>query len=106
MSETQNIKYSKPMTKQKLLEHLQDIEWDNFEVKIAKTDIPKDNIQMVSSALSNVRSQPKFGNRCDMCFGCVYNCPQKALQPTWGAFQIDKNGYDIRLMYQNSIKRL
>ena len=42
MSETQNIKYSKPMTKQKLLEHLQDIEWDNFEVKIAKTDIPKD----------------------------------------------------------------
>ena len=61
------------------------------------------NIQMVSSALSNVRSQPKFGNRCDMCFGCVYNCPQKALQPTWGAFQIDKNGYDLRLMCKESV---
>jgi ferredoxin len=61
------------------------------------------NIQMESSALSNGQSQPKFGNRCDMCFGCVYGCPQKALQPTWGAFQIDKNGYDLRLMCQNSI---
>ena len=27
----------------------------------------------------------------------------KALQPTYGAFQIDKNGYDIHSMYQNSI---
>ena len=30
------------MNKQQLLEHLQDIEWDNFEVKTAKTDVPKD----------------------------------------------------------------
>lgn len=30
------------MNKQQLLQHLQDIEWDNFEVKTAKTDVPKD----------------------------------------------------------------
>jgi hypothetical protein len=29
------------MTKQQLLEHLQDIERENFEVKAAKTDVPK-----------------------------------------------------------------
>ena len=57
------------------------------------------NIQMESQ--TGVHIKPKFGNRCDMCFGCVYNCPQNALQPTWGAFQIDKNGYNLRLMYQN-----
>jgi ferredoxin len=56
------------------------------------------NIQMESSTYSNVRRQPKFGNQCDMCLGCIYGCPQKALQPTLGAFQIDKNGYDLRFM--------
>ena len=61
------------------------------------------NIQMESLALSKVQNKPKFDDRCDMCLGCVYNCPQKALQPTWGAFQIDKNGYNLRLMCQNSI---
>jgi ferredoxin len=60
------------------------------------------NIRMENQTLSDVHPKPQFGNRCDMCCGCVYNCPQKALQPTWGAFQIDKNGYDLRLMRQNS----
>ena len=63
------------------------------------------NIQMENQTESEVHSKPKFGNRCDMCLGCIYNCPQKALQPAWGAFQIDKNGYDLRLMYQNTILR-
>ncbi|MDR0560717.1 MAG: ATP-binding protein [Prevotellaceae bacterium] len=40
------------MTKQKLLEHLHDIEWDNFEVKTASTDVPKDVCETVS-AFSN-----------------------------------------------------
>ena len=40
--------------------------------------------------------KPKFGGRCDMCLGCVYNCPQKALRPTYGAFQVDKNGYNFK----------
>jgi len=56
------------------------------------------NIQ-IDSAL---HAKPKFGNRCDMCLGCIYNCPQKALQPTYGAFQVDKNGYDLRFMCQNA----
>jgi len=55
------------------------------------------NIQLESQV-----HKPKFGNRCDMCLGCLYNCPQKALQPTYGAFQVDKNGYDLRLMIQNA----
>jgi len=62
------------------------------------------NIQMENQGLSGEHGKPKFGNQCDMCLGCVYNCPQKALQPTWGAYQVDKNGYDLRLMYKNSIK--
>ena len=60
------------------------------------------NIQMEKQDLSDIHARPKFGNRCDMCLGCVYNCPQKALQPTYGAFQADKNGYDLRLMCQNA----
>jgi ferredoxin len=39
-----------------------------------------------------------IGTRCDMCLGCIYNCPQKALQATKWAFQIDKKGYDLQLM--------
>jgi ferredoxin len=46
--------------------------------------------------------KPKIGSRCDMCFGCIYNCPQKALQATYGAFQIDKKGYNLRLMCKNA----
>ena len=62
------------------------------------------NIKMESQTSLEGEQQlkPKFGNRCDMCLGCIYNCPQKALQPTWGSSQIDKNGYDLRLMYKNS----
>ena len=37
------------MNKQQLLQHLQDIEWDNFEVKTARTDIPKDIWETVSA---------------------------------------------------------
>jgi len=59
------------------------------------------NIQMENCNLTDLCPKPKFGNGCDMCLGCVYICPQKALQPTWGASQIDKNGYDLYLMLQN-----
>ncbi|MDR0368364.1 MAG: putative DNA binding domain-containing protein [Bacteroidales bacterium] len=40
------------MTREELLEHLRDIEWENFEVKTAKTDVPKDVWETVS-AFSN-----------------------------------------------------
>ena len=59
------------------------------------------NIQMESQTSADLHNLPKFGNRCDMCLGCIYNCPQKALQATYGAFQIDKNGYNLQLMCQN-----
>jgi len=58
------------------------------------------NIQMENQGSTGLHPIPKFGKRCDMCLGCIYNCPQKALQPTYGAFQVDKNGYDLRLMCQ------
>ena len=54
-----------------------------------------------SSNIQIENQTPKFGDKCDMCLGCVYNCPQKALRPTWGAFQVDKNGYDLHSMLQN-----
>ena len=60
------------------------------------------NIQIENQTEPSTLGKPIFGNQCDMCFGCIYNCPQKALQPTWGAFQIDKDGYDLRLMCQIS----
>ena len=37
------------MNKQRLLQRLQDIEWDNFEAKSAQTDIPKDVWETVSA---------------------------------------------------------
>jgi ferredoxin len=57
------------------------------------------NIKMESQTVTDLQTKPKFGNQCDMCLGCIYNCPQKALKPTKAAFQIDKNGYDLRLMW-------
>ena len=55
-----------------------------------------------SSNIQIENQKPTFGNRCDMCLGCIYNCPQKALQPTYGAFQVDKNGYNLRSMCQDA----
>lgn len=37
-----------------------------------------------------------IGDRCDMCLGCIYGCPHKALVATYGGFQVDKEGYDLR----------
>jgi len=53
------------------------------------------NIQIENHAAYGVFPIPKFGDRCDMCLGCIYNCPQKALYPTYAAFQVDKKGYDL-----------
>lgn len=40
------------MTKEELVARLRDIEWDDFEVKAAKSELPK-NIGEIVSALSN-----------------------------------------------------
>ena len=60
------------------------------------------NIQIEHQLTAGSSPKPIIGNRCDMCLACIYNCPQKALQPAWGAFQIDKKGYDLRLMWQKA----
>ena len=62
---------------------------------LCATNCCSSNIQMDLQT-----EKPTFGNQCDMCLGCVYNCPQNALHPTWGAFQVDKKGYDLRAMRQ------
>ena len=56
------------------------------------------NIQLENKTSASSISKPVFGDYCDMCLGCIYNCPQKALRPTYGAFQVDKRGYDLRDM--------
>ncbi|MDL2308334.1 EFR1 family ferrodoxin [Bacteroidales bacterium OttesenSCG-928-B11] len=56
------------------------------------------NIQMEKQTSLDTPIRPKFGNQCDMCLGCIYNCPQKALLPTVWAFQVDRKGYDLRAM--------
>lgn len=53
---------------------------------------------MEKPASFDASPKPKFGNRCDMCLGCIYNCPEKALQPTVWAFQVDKRGYNLDAM--------
>ena len=55
-----------------------------------------------SSNIAMSENLPKFANQCDMCLGCVYNCPKKALLPTWGAFQVDKKGYDLQAMLRDT----
>lgn len=51
-----------------------------------------------SSNITIVEHRAKIGNRCDMCLGCIYGCPQKALRATKGAFQVDKKGYNLSEM--------
>ena len=53
------------------------------------------NIIMEDQNSRDRPAKPIFGNRCDMCLGCIYNCPQKAILPIWGAFQVDKKGYNL-----------
>jgi len=60
------------------------------------------NIKIETQTSVGSVSKPVFDDYCDMCLGCIYNCPQKALQPTYGAFQVDKRGYDLQLMCKKS----
>lgn len=47
------------MTKKELIARLRDIEWDEFEVKAAKSELPK-NIWETVSAFSNCSSKSNF----------------------------------------------
>lgn len=38
------------------------------------------------------------GDRCDMCLGCIYGCPHKALVATYCGFQVDEKGYNLKSM--------
>jgi ferredoxin/flavodoxin len=38
---------------------------------------------------------PQFGNKCCLCLGCIYGCPDKALEPGIGRFVIIKEGYSL-----------
>lgn len=51
-----------------------------------------------SSNITIVDGKAVFGDRCDMCLGCIYGCPHKALVATKSGFQVDKKGYDLRKM--------
>jgi len=49
------------MNKPQLLQRLQDIEWDNFEVKTARKDIPKDGWETVSAFANTSGGWVVFG---------------------------------------------
>ncbi len=53
-----------------------------------------------SSNITFHEDKVAFAQQCDMCLGCIYNCPQKALKATYAAFQIAKNGYNLKQMLQ------
>jgi ferredoxin len=60
------------------------------------------NIKIENKTSAGSALKPIFDDYCDMCLGCIYNCPQKALQPTYGAFQVDKKGYNLKLMCEHT----
>lgn len=51
-----------------------------------------------SSNITIKEGKASFGNRCDMCLGCLYGCPHQALIATKAGFQVDKKGYDLAKM--------
>lgn len=52
---------------------------------------PAQNITITDGA-------PKFGNVCQLCFCCIYGCPQKALAPGSLKFAIIKQGFSIKAL--------
>lgn len=58
---------------------------------------PKRNIQIKNGV-------PKFGFNCLWCMKCIYACPRMALSPRIMKFTVLKNGFDIKKMYEISIR--
>ncbi len=56
-----------------------------------------------SSNITFYKTRVAFSNQCEMCLGCIYGCPQKALTATYGAFQVAKEGYDIKKMIKENL---
>lgn len=50
------INFAIRMTKEELVARLRDIEWDDFEVKVAKSDLPKNIWETVSAFLQIARA--------------------------------------------------
>ncbi len=40
--------------------------------------------------------KPVFDSKCVLCLGCLYGCPQKALEPGYMKFVLIKEGYDYK----------
>ncbi len=59
---------------------------------------PRGNI-----ALENGR--PVFKDRCIMCLGCIYRCPQKALTPGILKFFVFDDGYDLKPLEKKLLER-
>lgn len=57
--------------------------------------------QCCSSNIVIENGRAVIGDRCDMCLGCIYSCPHKSLVPTQGGFQVDKKGYNLKLMIRD-----
>lgn len=57
---------------------------------------PVGNITMTSG-------KPVFGNNCNLCMGCIYGCPCKALEPQMGKFAVLKEGFDLAALEKTQV---
>lgn len=57
---------------------------------------PVGNISMISE-------RPVFGNDCNLCMGCIYGCPTKALEPQMGKFAVLKEGFDLEALEKTQV---
>lgn len=46
--------------------------------------------------ISITNGRPVFGGRCSFCLGCLYGCPQKALQPGFMKSTLLRDGYSMQ----------
>ena len=69
---------------------------DCISCGLCARNCPTDNISMVSG-------KPVFGNGCNLCMGCIYGCPSKALKPQMMKFAVIKEGFDLEAVEKTEL---
>ncbi|MBP1629145.1 MAG: hypothetical protein H6Q15_38 [Bacteroidetes bacterium] len=58
-----------------------------------------------SKNISIIDQKASFDSKCDMCLGCIYSCPQGALEAGKWKFQIIKTGFSLKLLSKRRINK-